>query len=141
MLNIYRKLIISSVALLAFVVLSFASSAINKAQAVDYIKKPSETHHQSFEPYENPIVIPDPDKVVEPKDKVEVLVPTTTAEPFASTAIPNGVPALLDDDQRTEPVELSLETKNAPFVECVAPLLPQTNTFPLSSMATSLSML
>jgi SepF-like predicted cell division protein (DUF552 family) len=60
MLNIYRKLFISTVALFVFVVLSFANSTTNKAQAVDYIKKPSETHHQSFEPYENPIVIPDP---------------------------------------------------------------------------------
>lgn len=60
MSNIYRKLIIPTAALFAFVVLSFANSAIYKVQAVDYIKKPSETHHQSFEPYENPIVIPDP---------------------------------------------------------------------------------
>jgi hypothetical protein len=60
MLNIYRKLIIPTVALFVFIVLIFANSTINKAQAVDYIKKPSETHHQSFEPYENPIVIPDP---------------------------------------------------------------------------------
>ena len=60
MLNIYRKLIIPTAALFVFVVLSFVNSEIYKAQAVDYIKKPSETHHQSFEPYENPIVIPDP---------------------------------------------------------------------------------
>ena len=60
MLNIYRKLIIPTVALFVFIVLSFVNSAVNKVQAVDYIKKPSETHHQSFEPYENPIVIPDP---------------------------------------------------------------------------------
>ena len=33
---------------------------LSKAYSADYIKKPSETHHQSFEPYENPIVIPDP---------------------------------------------------------------------------------
>ncbi len=60
MLNIYRKLIILTVALFVFIVLSFVNSAVNKVQAVDFIKKPSETHHQSFEPYENPIVIPDP---------------------------------------------------------------------------------
>ncbi len=60
MLNIYRKLFIPIVALSAFVVLIFSNSATNKAQATDYIKKPSTTHHQSFEPYENPIVIPDP---------------------------------------------------------------------------------
>ena len=60
MLNNYRKLVVPTVALFALVILSFANSATNKAHAVDYIKKPSETHHQSFEPYENPIHIPDP---------------------------------------------------------------------------------
>ena len=60
MLNNNRKLVVPTVALFALVILSFANSSINKAHAVDYIKKPSETHHQSFEPYENPIVIPDP---------------------------------------------------------------------------------
>ncbi|GAX60800.1 NADPH:quinone reductase and related Zn-dependent oxidoreductases [Candidatus Scalindua japonica] len=58
--NIFRKLIIPTIALFVFVVLSFLNSSISKVQAVDYIKKPSETHHQSFEPYENRIVIPDP---------------------------------------------------------------------------------
>jgi len=76
MLNIYRKLIIPMVTLFVFVLLCFINSSIKKAQATDYIKKPSETHHQSFEPYENPIVIPDP----KPKGVVVRVKEVTTYE-------------------------------------------------------------
>ncbi len=48
------------VGLIVFVLFSASNLGIGKTYAADYIKKPSETHHQSFEPYENPIVIPDP---------------------------------------------------------------------------------
>ncbi len=48
------------VGLIVFVLLNAMNFDLCKTHAADYIKKPSETHHQSFEPYENPIVIPDP---------------------------------------------------------------------------------
>ncbi len=60
MLNRLKRLIIPTTALFVFVVLNFTTGGLIKVQAADYIKKPSETHHQSFEPYENIIVIPDP---------------------------------------------------------------------------------
>ena len=60
MLNRLKRLKIPTTALFVFVVLNFTIGESTKAQAADYIKKPSETHHQSFEPYENKIVIPEP---------------------------------------------------------------------------------
>ena len=60
MLNILKRLIIPTATLFVFVVLNFTIGGLIKVQAADYIKKPSETHHQSFEPYPNKIVIPDP---------------------------------------------------------------------------------
>ncbi len=60
MFNIFKRTIIPVVALFVSVVLNTTNVGLSKAYAADYIKKPSETHHQSFEPYENPIVIPDP---------------------------------------------------------------------------------
>jgi len=58
MLNRLKRLIIPTTVLFVFVVLNFTNGGL--AQAADYIKKSSETHHQSFEPYENRIVIPEP---------------------------------------------------------------------------------
>jgi hypothetical protein len=60
MFNSFKSFIMPAVALLVFTVLNTTVVGLSKAYAADYIKKPSETHHQSFEPYENPIVIPDP---------------------------------------------------------------------------------
>ncbi len=60
MLNRLKRLIILTTALFVFVVLNFTTGGFVKVEAVDYIKKPSQTHHQSFEPYENIIHIPDP---------------------------------------------------------------------------------
>ena len=60
MLNRLKRLTIPTTALFVFVVLNFTTGGLTKVQAADYIKKPSETHHQSFEPYPNKIVIPDP---------------------------------------------------------------------------------
>ncbi|MCP4265515.1 MAG: hypothetical protein GY777_08060 [Candidatus Brocadiaceae bacterium] len=60
MFNCFRNFIILAVTLIVIVVLNTTTVSLSKAYSADYIKKPSETHHQSFEPYENIIVIPDP---------------------------------------------------------------------------------
>lgn len=60
MLNCFKRLIIPTTALFMFVVLNVANSCIVKVQAEDYIRKPPDSYHQSFAPYEYPTEIPAP---------------------------------------------------------------------------------
>ncbi len=60
MLNSFKRFIIPTVALFVFVVLNSTPSEFIKVQAEDYIKKPPDSYHQAFAPYEYPTEIPAP---------------------------------------------------------------------------------
>ncbi len=60
MLNGHKSSIIPATALIVTAVLNIISGGAIKVHAEDFIRKPPDSYHQSFAPYENPIVIPEP---------------------------------------------------------------------------------
>ena len=56
----FKSYIISVGYFFVFILLNLAVNAHLRAESKDFIKKPPDSYHQSFAPYENPIHIPSP---------------------------------------------------------------------------------